>query len=132
MGARGVFEVSVDGFIRVEVVRLQKSLMSVGRKNSCMEKSTFKKLIACSLDVFVKLVKLMIASSDGSDVISVTLPCQRVRQVYGESALNKARQESENEIERKENVRGQAALEVKLELWSGISGEQLRIELPTT
>lgn len=74
----------------------------------------------------------MIASSDGSDVISGTLPCQRVRQVYGESAFNKARQESENEIERKEKVRGQAALEVKLELWSGISGEQLRIELPTT
>lgn len=39
MGARGVFEVSVDGFIRVEVIRLQKSLMSVGRKNSSMEKN---------------------------------------------------------------------------------------------
>lgn len=37
-----------------------------------------------------------------------------------------------NEVEKKEEVRSQAALEVKLELWSGISGEQLRIELPTT
>lgn len=36
MGARGVFEVGVDGFIRVEVVRLQKSLMSVGRITSYM------------------------------------------------------------------------------------------------
>lgn len=82
--------------------------------------------------MFVKLVKLMIASSDGSDVISGTLPCQRARQVYGESTFNKISQKSLNEVEKKEEVRSQAALEVKLELWSGISGEQLRIELPTT
>lgn len=42
MGARGVFKVGVDGFIRVEVVRLRKSLKSVGRGSRCMEKVPLK------------------------------------------------------------------------------------------
>jgi hypothetical protein len=50
--------------------------------------------------------------------------------VYGESTSNKAIQKRQNEVGREEKLRSQAALEVKLELWTGLAENNCALSSP--
>lgn len=61
MRAGRVFEVGVDSFVRVEIIGLKVNIEC----DQALSMDTLRKLTACSREVLVKLVKLVMASSDG-------------------------------------------------------------------
>lgn len=70
MGTCRVFEIGINGLLRVKVVGLSHQMdQSLSRQHGIKAFLTFRKLIACSRVVLVKLTKLTMASSGGSEAM---------------------------------------------------------------